>query len=162
MKQLNMSLRVLSTLWIFTAATINAQPGETGIEDFAFLTGYWSGTGMGGKSEEMWMPPSDGRMFGIFKQSNESGLIFTEFMEITQADGEFVLRLKHFNPDFSGWEEKTEHLTFSLEGSSENSADFGSLRYKVNATDALQIELDMRQQAGTVKTEIFILNRVRN
>jgi hypothetical protein len=83
-------------------------------------------------------------------------------MEITQFDGKYVLRLKHFNPDFSGWEEKTEHLTFSFEGSSENSADFGSLRYIVNAADVLHIELDMRQQAGTAKTETFILNRVRN
>jgi hypothetical protein len=76
MKQLKMSLLALSALLIFTAPMVNAQSAETSIDDFAFLTGYWSGTGMGGQSGEVWMPPSDGRMFGIFKQSNGNGLIF--------------------------------------------------------------------------------------
>ncbi|MEX0965133.1 MAG: DUF6265 family protein [Pseudohongiellaceae bacterium] len=51
------------------------------------------------------MPPVDGRMFGIFKQSNESELLFTEFMEIVEIEDGYILRLKHFNPDFSSWEE---------------------------------------------------------
>ena len=147
---------------LFTSQGIVAQSSWTRIEDFGFLTGYWAGEGMGGRSEEMWMPPSDGSMFGIFKQSDANGLIFTEFMEITQLEGKFILRLKHFNPDFSGWEEKTEHLTFPFTGKSANSADFGSLRYKVSEEDILIIELDMRQKAGTLKTEKFVLNRVRN
>lgn len=59
------------------------------------------------------MPASDDRMFGIFKQSNDSELVFTEFVEITSVDGEYLLRLKHFNPDFSGREESDEHVTLS-------------------------------------------------
>lgn len=133
---------------------------EVSINDFGFLTGTWVGTGMGGKSEEMWMPPSDGRLFGVFKQSSEEGLIFTEFMEITEVDDEFVLRLKHFNPDFSGWEDKTEHVTFRLHSGGVNQADFGSLRYQVLNGKTLQIELDMRSADGNTSTEVFSLKRL--
>jgi hypothetical protein len=51
---------------------------ETNIDDFAFLAGF------GGQSEEVWMPPAHGRMFGIFSQYNDRELVFTEFIEITQ------------------------------------------------------------------------------
>lgn len=129
------------------------------IDDFAFLTGYWNGTGMGGRSEEVWMPPVDGRMFGIFKQSDADGLVFTELMEITQLDGEFILRLKHFNPDFSAWEEKAEYLTFRLSHISENRAEFGGLRYTKTDSKTLKIELDMVQTDSSEITEIFTLVR---
>ncbi len=154
--------KIALVVLLFASQGATAQPNATRIEDFAFLSGYWIGEGMGGQSEEIWMPPSGGRMFGIFKQSDSSGLIFTEFMEITEVDGKFILRLKHFNPDFSGWEGKTEHLTFALSDKSATGVDFGSLRYKVNESDVLLIELDMRQTAGAVKTETFVLNRVSN
>lgn len=133
---------------------------EVSIDDFAFLTGTWTGSGMGGKSEEVWMPPSAGRMFGIFKQSSADGLIFSEFMEITKVDGEFILRLKHFDPDFTGWEEKDDYLTFMLGSVSENKASFGSLRYEVIGNTNLKIHLDMKQAAGNTVTEIFDLQRI--
>jgi hypothetical protein len=100
---------------------------ETNIDDFAFLAGFWRDTGFGRQSEEVWMPPANGRMFGIFSQYNDSELVFTEFMEITQEDSEFLLRLKHFNPDFSGWEEKTDYVTFRLESVSDNMTAFSGL-----------------------------------
>jgi hypothetical protein len=130
------------------------------IDDFDFLTGTWAGNGMAGESEEVWMPPSAGRMFGIFKQSSEDGLIFTEFMEITEVAGEFILRLKHFNPDFTGWEEKDDYLTFRLVSVSENKATFGSLTYEVIENTNLKIHLDMKQASGITVTEIFDLRRI--
>lgn len=147
------------TLLTAFAFTSNAQEVDASIDDFAFLTGYWEGQGMGGGSEEVWMPPSGGRMFGIFKQSNADGLIFTELMEITEFEGQFILRLKHFNPDFSGWETKSEHLTFTLTSISKNAAEFGGLRYKLVDSSQLLIELDMHQSSGEVVTEEFLLNK---
>ena len=131
------------------------------IEDFAFLTGYWKGTGFGGESEEMWMPPVAGKMFGIFKQSSDSELIFTEFMEITEVDGEFKLRLKHFNPDFSGWEEKQDHVIFPWVSVSPNKAVFGALSYELVEPDKLKIELRLRESDGTRSTEVVNFTRER-
>ena len=116
-----------------------AQQATVSITDFDFLQGYWQGTGFGGQSEEIWMPPVDGRMFGIFKQSQDAELVFTEFMEIVESEEGFILRLKHFNPDFSGWEEKDDSVVFKLTSVSENKAIFGGLSYEIVEPNALQV-----------------------
>ncbi len=136
-----------------------AQEKSVSIEDFAFLQGLWVGTGFGGVSEEMWMPASDGSMFGIFKQSSEAGITFTEFMEITQVADEFVLRLKHFNPDFTGWEEKGENVTFRLQSVAPNQAVFNGLSYTLVDENHLRIELRLRDGNGNVNTEVFDLRK---
>ena len=100
------------TILLLSFHALSSAENEISIEDFAFMSGYWRGEGMGGRSEEMWMPPAGARMFGIFKQSDDSGLIFSEFMEITNVEGEFVLRLKHFNPDFPAGKKKLNTLLF--------------------------------------------------
>lgn len=132
-----------------------AQNSTVSIEDFAFLQGYWDGTGFGGRSEEIWMPPVDGRMFGIFKQSDAGELVFTEFLEILEEADGFVLRLKHFNPDFSGWEEKDEHLTFKLTSVSGTKAVFGGLSYEIVRPGALQVKLNMRDDDGSSSVAVF-------
>ena len=155
------SPRTLASLFIafLLIPTAFAQADKPSISDFAFLTGFWKGTGFGGVSEEMWMPSADGRMFGIFKQSADSELIFTEFIEISEVDGNFVLRLKHFNPDFSGWEEKDDHVTFSLVAVSGNKAVFGGLSYELITPDQLRVELKLRQSDGSLNTEVFSFTR---
>jgi len=129
------------------------------IADFTFLAGFWKGTGFGGVSEEMWMPGADGSMFGIFKQSSAAGITFTEFMEITRVGEEFVLRLKHFNPDFTGWEEKTDYVTFRLQSVSPNKGVFNGLSYTLVAGNTLRIELRLRGSDGEISTEVFELTR---
>lgn len=136
-----------------------AQQHSVSIEDFGFLQGYWQGTGFDGQSEEIWMPPVDGRMFGIFKQSQDTDLIFTELMEIVETDDGFILRLKHFNPDFSGWEEKSDYITFKLTSVSEFKAVFGGLSYEIVAPNSLQIKLDMHSDNGNIVTETFDFQR---
>jgi hypothetical protein len=132
---------------------------QTRIEDFAFLTGYWTGTGLGGEVEEIWMPPVDGRMFGIFKLSGEGELVFSEYMEIVEENGEFLLRLKHFNPDFSGWETQNEHIEFKLESVATNSARFKGLRYEVNESAQLHIHVTLHYDDGRAVEEPLVLNR---
>lgn len=140
------------------AQASNAQQSVT-IEDFAFLQGYWTGTGFGGQSEEIWMPPVDGRMFGIFKQSQDGQLVFTEYMEIVEAEQGFVVRLKHFNPDFSGWETKDEHVTFPLTSVAGKKAVFSSLSYEITAPNTLEVRLRMRDDDGETFTEVFEFTR---
>lgn len=137
-----------------------AQTENVSITDFNFLSGYWTGTGFGGQSEEIWMPAVDGRMFGIFKQSQDGELVFTEFMEIVEDEESFVVRLKHFNPDFSGWEEKTEHVTFRLSDFSKNKAVFGGLSYEIVEPNKLQVKLRMRNDDGSTVVEVFDFTRI--
>jgi hypothetical protein len=156
---MNKILRYFLLATCLTSPAQSLQAAEVSAQDFAFLAGMWSGEGFGGQSEEMWMPPSNGRVFGIFTQTNDGELVFTEYMEITEEASGWVLRLKHFNPDFSGWEEKEDYVTFRLESVAENKAVFGGLSYEVSG-DSLTVSLRLRQDDGSITTEQFNFKRI--
>lgn len=86
------------------------------LDQMDWLVGQWSGEGIGGApAMESWLPPTGDTMVGTFVQSTEEGGIrFTEHMYLMEEDGTLVLRLKHFNADLTGWEEKGDMLTFRL------------------------------------------------
>lgn len=102
-------------------------PGKGKISELQWLVGYWSGTGLGGECEEVWMPPVDGHMIGTFRFWDEGKLVFSEFMHLIQEEESITLKIKHFNPDLSGWEEKEEWTTFSLIELGEKKAQFDGL-----------------------------------
>lgn len=143
----------------FLSTSTHAAESEPGIADFEFLVGYWEGSGFGGQSEEVWMPPRDGRMFGIFKQSSDAELQFTEFIEISREDDAFILRLRHFNNDFTAWEDKQEYVTFPLVSVETNKAVFEGLSYELVAQDQLRITLVLHSADGSQRTEFFNLQR---
>ena len=86
------------------------------LEDIDWLAGQWSGTGIGGApAMESWLPPTGPTMVGTFVQtSDEGGIQFSEILYLMEEEGTLVLRLKHFNADLTGWEEKDGMLTFRL------------------------------------------------
>ncbi|NNC60038.1 MAG: DUF1311 domain-containing protein [Erythrobacter sp.] len=97
--------------------------GEQGFESppatigqMDWLVGQWLGTGIGGApAQESWLPPVGPTMVGTFVQADATGAIrFTEHLYLAEEDGTLVLRLKHFNADLTGWEEKGDMLTFRL------------------------------------------------
>lgn len=102
-------------------------PGKGKVEDLSWMVGYWSGTGFGGECEEVWMPAVDGHMLGTFRFWMDGGLVFSEFMNLVQEGESVSMKLKHFNPDLSGWEEKTEWTTFLLIELGENKVWFDGL-----------------------------------
>jgi len=106
------------------------EPGKGKVSDLDWLEGFWTGTGFGGKCEEVWMPAVDGNMIGTFRFWAEGKLVFSEFMNIVQEGETFSLKLKHFNPDLSPWEEKEEWTTFRLVEVGENSVYFHGLTMK--------------------------------
>lgn len=89
---------------------------EAQIADMDWLIGSWSGIGVrGAPASETWTAPVGGTMVGTFIQHNDAGAInFTELMYISEAEGSLVLRLKHFNPDMTSWEEKDEVEAYRL------------------------------------------------
>ncbi len=114
-----------------TAAAQDAEPetrlGEKGfesppatLEQLDWLVGQWVGEGIqGAPAMESWLPPSGGTMVGTFVQQTPakdgaSAIMFTEHMYLMQESDTLVLRLKHFNADLTGWEEKDDMLTFRL------------------------------------------------
>ena len=107
----------------------NQSPGKGKLEDLNWMVGYWTGTGLGGDCEEVWMPAVDGHMIGTFRFWENGKLVFTEFMNLVQ-DGESVsMKLKHFGADLLGWEEKEEWTTFELIEMEEKKAWLNAVSY---------------------------------
>ena len=100
------------------------------IEDIAWLEGRWIGEGLGGCAEENLSPPVAGQMMGMFRQTKADGsLWFYEFYAIAPKAGSLTLRLKHFNPDMTGWEEKDGFVEFPLVAIEKKAVYFDGLTY---------------------------------
>ncbi|MEM6469084.1 MAG: DUF6265 family protein [Planctomycetota bacterium] len=131
------------------------------LAEFKFLQGAWRGTGFGADCDEMWTTPAGDCMLGTFRMVKDGQLQFTEFCMIHREDrGGIVLRLKHFNPDFSGWEEKTEDVSFPLVKVESKAAYFQGLTYKLQADGSLSIWVALKNEDGTYAEESFQLKPV--
>ncbi|MEO1136468.1 MAG: DUF6265 family protein [Pseudomonadota bacterium] len=142
MKRLSMLTALITLIFLGTALAGNAVEirklplGEASpaasIEDVAWLAGHWRGEGLGGQSEEIMAPPLGRQMTGMFRQTNSDGaLMFYEFYHIAEQDGSLILRIKHFNPDFTGWEEKDESVEFVLVAIEGETVYFDGLTFSV-------------------------------
>ncbi len=90
------------------------QPATATLSAMAWLAGRWIGEGLGGVSEEIWSEPRGGVMMGMYRSLKQDQPVFYEFLMLVEEQGSLVLKLKHFNPDFSGWEEKSSFVSFRL------------------------------------------------
>lgn len=132
---------------------------QPSIEDMAWLAGHWTGTGLGGRCEETWTAPDAGVMVGTFRLIKDDKTVFYEFLTLTVIDGRIVMRLKHFNPDMTGWEEKEKFVEFAHKGTEGNVVDFGALRFVRESADRLTILLNLRSKDGSVREEKFEMRR---
>jgi hypothetical protein len=97
------------------------------IGDLAWLTGRWLGEGLGGILEENWNPPLGGTMAATFRLVKEDKPGFYEICLIAPEGNSLVYKVKHFNPDLTGWEEKEEYVTFHLVKTEPGAAYFNGL-----------------------------------
>ncbi len=107
--------------------TEGQEPGVGDLKELSWITGFWTGTGLGGECEEVWMPEKDGQMIGTFRFWEDGKLVFSEFMNLVQEGDSFSLKLKHFGADLTPWEEKDEWTTFRLVELGENTVWFHGL-----------------------------------
>jgi hypothetical protein len=84
------------------------------LDAVAWLAGSWSGEAFGGTFEEVWTPASSGSMVGLFKLAHDGVPSIYEIQLIVEEEGTLVWKVKHFNNDFSAWEEKSEYVSFPL------------------------------------------------
>jgi hypothetical protein len=145
----------------FTASAEVPSPRAT-LQDMSWLTGRWSGTGLGGMTEEMWSDPASGAMMGMFRLVKDGKVIFYEFLTLVEQEGSLRLKLKHFNPDLTGWEEKADFITFRLLKLTPTEAFFEGITFRLEGPDRLRIFVAIRNRAdGTVREEEFVQSRTR-
>ena len=166
-----MRLRAVAIVALALAAPLAAQetrvapeghvPPPASIEQAEWLVGDWVGTGIdGAEAAESWLPPSGDTMVGLFVQEKpDGGLMFTEHMYLAEEGGSLVLKLKHFNPDLTGWEEKDGMVRFRLLSIEPCAAYFSSLTYRCEAEGGLLVAVRMKSEGDAVEELVFRFKR---
>jgi len=130
------------------------------LESFDWLVGHWRGKGMGGDCEETWLPESGGSMLGTFKFVKDDKVNFFEMMSITVDSIGPALRVKHFNADMTGWEDKAEMVTFRYDSTSSSQVFFGGIKFMKPSRDSLLISVSFKTKDGGTKEELIRCRRV--
>lgn len=148
------------------ANTIRLEPGAprppARIDDVAWLAGAWEGEGLGGTLDEVWSPPKAGAMVGYFRLVKDGKPVFYEILTLLEAEGSLELRLKHVNPDMTGWEEKNGFVTFRFVKQDATGVWFEGLTFRRLGEDRLEAFLALRNRTdGTVREEKLVYRRVR-
>lgn len=140
-KLLSLSLSVL-----LAAPTALA---EQTIEDLAFLEGHWRG-GEDFVFEEIWSAPEGGVMTAMARGVSDDTVRVLEYVIVAEEDGALVMRFKHFNTNYSTWEEDEAPLTLTLTQIQSEDATFTadppshtvtSIRYWKPDSETLQVDV---------------------
>ena len=137
-------------------------PPTATLEQMGWLVGQWAGVGIGeAPAFESWLPPTGNTMVGTFvQQADDAAIRFTEHLYLMEEDGTLVLRLKHFNADLTGWEEKDGMLTFRLIAVEECAAYFRSLTLRCDGEDGLLAAVRMKAKGDEISELVFRFKRM--
>ena len=157
-------IRILPLLMI-CAALMGAAPApadqQTDVQpavltDMAFLAGHWRGE-EGLVFEEIWSAPEGGVMTGMARGVADGQLRVLEYIVVAEEEGGLVMRFKHFNADYSTWEEDGAVIELWLTEKDENDVTFSadppsqtvkSVRYWKPAEDRLQADVVLVHENG--------------
>lgn len=167
MKRVQIGLLGLGLL----AAPLSAQETRISEPDFTsppamiaeagWLVGQWVGEGIGGaEAHESWLAPSGTTMVGTFVQETaDGGILFTEHMYLMEQDGSLVVKLKHFNPDLTGWEDKEGMVTFRLLAAEPCALYFSALTYRCGDDGSLIVAVRMKSDKPEPVELVFRFRR---
>jgi hypothetical protein len=125
------------------------------IDDVSWITGHWKGEGLGGISEEIWSAPLAGSMLGSYRMIKDGRAVFYELCTISEESGSLTLRIKHFHPDLTGWEEKSEVRVFPLVKLATNVAYFDGITFRKLPSGELEAFVRIRRKNGQEVEERF-------
>ena len=148
-----------------TPNTLTARDGvpspRATLHDMRWLAGRWTASALGGETEETWSGPAGGAMMGMFRLLKDGKVVFYELLTLVEHEGSLLLRLKHFNPDLTGWEEKADTVKFRLLKISGDTAHFDGMTFHRLGDQTVEVFLAIRNRAdGSVREERFLMTRV--
>ena len=136
------------------------EPPRASLEDAAWLAGSWVGTAFGKSFEEVWNPPSAGSMVGFFKLFDESGEVaFYEILLLTVEDSTLSLKVRHFNADFTAWEDKSDYIDFRLVKAGPDALHFQGLSFYRKGPDRIDAYILLRQEEEVTEHELIYHRR---
>lgn len=168
----NIILLIISTLAFAiaaigqTALTTNtlkkdsdAKVEKATVSDIEWITGNWAGKGLGGNVTENWTRTGGDRLIGTFSLVKDGKPVFFEFMQLLVEKENLVLRIKHFNPDMVGWEEKDKTVDFKFIKKDKNRVYFSGLTFEKIGKKKLNIYIAFRQKDKPYTEEVFRFKR---
>lgn len=131
--------------------------GKAKLSDLAWLAGYWKGTGLGGDCEELWLPPIDSTMHGVFRFTEKGKTEFTEYMAIEQKDSTLSVKIKHFSRNLNPWEENEKWTQFTFIKMEKQTAYFNGITYYRKKNKLIvKVQLKSKEQ---YTTEEFVFTK---
>jgi hypothetical protein len=143
---------------LLAANPATAQESHVSIDDAAWLAGRWVGEGLGGHVEESWSAAMGGQMVGHFALVQNNRPVFYEIMLIDVQPGGLRLRVKHFNPDFTAWEDKAGWHSFEPVAAAREDLRFRGLWLRRDKEELL-ITVTLRGDDGVPKEHLLRLRR---
>lgn len=134
------------------------QPPVATLDAASWLVGSWTGTAFGQTFEEEWSAPSAGSMVGTFKLMDGDTVSFYELLMLSVDDGRLSLKVKHFNADFTAWEDKQDFIDFKLVALDDNELHFHGLSFYRRDADAIDAYIVMQSDDG-VREEKLVYHR---
>jgi hypothetical protein len=131
------------------------------LADAAWLIGRWQGEGFGGRLEEIWAAPAGRQMIGLFRLVKDDLPVLYELMLIEEFGGGLRYRVKHFNPDFVGWEEKGGFHEFPWVSGDAVELRFEGLTLRRVGEDEADHILSTQGSDGAKREEILRYRRLR-
>ena len=119
------------------------------LKDVAFLEGAWLGGDEDFIFEETWTAPAGGVMTGMARGAAGGELRVLEYIIIAETEDGLTMRFKHFNADFTTWEENGP-VILKLAKAGPNDVVFAadppsntvkSIRYWTPGPDALRADV---------------------
>jgi hypothetical protein len=158
------SLAFVLTLLLAGSASAQKDVPASGpplrIGAMAWMKGYWVGEGFEGSVETLMGPPKAGAMLGYFRHVKKDGKPgFYEICAIEEFEGSLRFVIKHFHPNWIGWEEKDHALQAKLVRHSADEWVFGNMTVRRGGKDAMVMELGIRGQDGVARKEVLRFKR---
>ena len=153
-------LTLLSFILLVASPAFSDNPPQPETFDLSWMVGNWTGDAFGGKCEESWQPMSAGTMCGTYKQINKDKVNFYEFTVIKKETDGYSLKLKHFNPDMTGWEEKDKVIEFPFISLTENLMMMVMAVWMID-DNHMKVTVNIGHSEGTVNQVTIELNRVK-
>jgi hypothetical protein len=134
MKSLSRTTGVLAALLAVVSVGVcdGQQSHGAALAPLSFLTGRWVSETPGVMQEEIWTPLSGDSITGSFRIVELGRPVFYEFWAVEVDDNRPVLKLKHFNADLIGWEDKGASTKMPLVSTSERYAVFAATNGSVS------------------------------
>lgn len=102
----------------------------------SWMEGHWKGEAFGGIVEELWSPPLGGSIMFTFRLVADGKVSFYENGGIIEENGTLIFKLRHYDAQFHGWEDKDETVDFKLVKMEGNRAYFNDFTLeRINADE---------------------------